>query len=121
MLGASRSLLFLVSLSLLAVSNKLDNSFLLCGRKIHKMHPPLDRLFSFVKLNLVLFSSHNKLDPRMACLGEKHAPLFPRILIVFILIFVECSSLFLVVVMFSSCFHAYLSEILFRLLLLELS
>src|SRR4051812_44913002 len=33
MLGASCSLLFLVSLALLAVLNKLDPSFLLCGRE----------------------------------------------------------------------------------------
>src|SRR3954464_5737324 len=33
MLGASRSLLFLVSFALFAVSNKLDLIFLLCGRE----------------------------------------------------------------------------------------
>src|SRR3954469_16239070 len=33
--GASRSLLFLVSFALLAVSNKLDPSFLFCGRETH--------------------------------------------------------------------------------------
>src|SRR3954469_5983483 len=33
MLGASRSLLFLVSFALLAVSNKLDPRFILCGRE----------------------------------------------------------------------------------------
>src|ERR1043165_8752093 len=33
MLGASHSLLYLVSLALLAVSNKLELSFLLCGRE----------------------------------------------------------------------------------------
>src|ERR1041384_638078 len=35
MLGASRSLIFLVSFAFLAVSNKLDPSFLLCGRETH--------------------------------------------------------------------------------------
>src|SRR4051812_23835369 len=33
MLGASHSLLFLVSFALFAVSNKLDPRFLLCGRE----------------------------------------------------------------------------------------
>src|SRR3954464_4758005 len=35
MLGASRSLLFLVSYAFLVVSNKLGPSFLLCGRETH--------------------------------------------------------------------------------------
>src|SRR3954465_3259744 len=52
---------------------------------------------------LVLFAVHNKFDPSMPCLGEKHAPLLPRILIVFNPIFVECSLLFLAAIMFSSC------------------
>src|SRR3954468_21700743 len=45
----------------------------------------LERLaftFQFYLLCLVLFSVHNKLDPSIPCLGEKHAPLFPRMLIV---------------------------------------
>src|SRR3954467_5493511 len=33
MLGASHSLLFLVSFALFAVSNKLDPNFILCGRE----------------------------------------------------------------------------------------
>src|SRR3954470_2792516 len=37
MLGASRSLLFLVSFALLVVSNKLDPSFPLCGRETHSV------------------------------------------------------------------------------------
>ena len=41
----------------------------------------LHLLFSL--LCLVLFAVHNKLDPSMPCLGEKHAPLWPRMLIVF--------------------------------------
>ena len=65
-------------------------------------------IFQFVLLSLLLLAAHNKLYPGIPCLGEKYAPLFSRILIVFIPIFVECSLLFLVVVMFSSCFHAYL-------------
>ena len=40
----------------------------------------------------------------MPCLGEKHAPLSLRMLIVFMLILVECSLLFLAPVMLSSCF-----------------
>src|SRR3954464_2853655 len=42
----------------------------------------LHLLFSL--LNLVLFAGHNKLDPSMPYLGEKHAPLLTRILILFI-------------------------------------
>src|SRR3954469_2898483 len=68
----------------------------------------LHLLFSLLCLILVLFAVHNKLDPSIPCLGEKHTPLSPRMLIVFMLIFVECSLLFLAVVMFSSCFHVYL-------------
>ena len=60
-------------------------------------------LFSFVLLSLDLFVGHNKLDPSMPCLGEKHAPLLPRMLIVFTSIFVECSFFVLAAVMFSSC------------------
>src|SRR4051812_10747125 len=63
-------------------------------------------LFNFC-LVLVLFVVHNKLDPSIPCLGEKHAPLSPRMLIIFMLIFVECSLFFLTAVMFSSCFHVY--------------
>src|SRR3954466_8201104 len=51
----------------------------------------LHLLFSFALFSLVLFAVHNKLDPSMPCLGEKHAPLLPRLLIIFIPIFVECS------------------------------
>ena len=51
----------------------------------------------------ILIAIHNKLDPSLHCVGEKNAPLLPRILIVFMLIFVKCSLLFLAVVMFSSC------------------
>ena len=60
--------------------------------------------FSFALFSLVLFVGHNKLDPSMPSLGEKPAPLLPRMLIVFTSIFVECLVLFLVAVMFSSCF-----------------
>src|SRR4051812_2882885 len=49
--------------------------------------------FQFALLSLVLFAVHNKLDPSIPCLGEKHAPLLPRILIVFLFIFIECSLL----------------------------
>ena len=66
----------------------------------------LERLafaFYFALFSFVLFAGHNKLDPSMPCLGEKHAPLLPRILIVFTFIFVECSFLFLVAIMCSSC------------------
>src|SRR4051794_20142563 len=49
----------------------------------------LHLLFSLLCFSLVLFSVHNKLDPSIPCLGEKHAPLLPRMLIVFMLIFVE--------------------------------
>ena len=66
----------------------------------------LERLaftFQFILFCFGFFAGHNKLDPSMPCLGEKHAPLLPRILIVFMLIFVGCSLLFLDVVMFSSC------------------
>src|SRR3954467_12224976 len=65
----------------------------------------LERLtftFQFALFSLVLFHLHNKLDPSMPCLGEKHAPLLPRILIVFIPIFVECSIFVLAAVMFSN-------------------
>ena len=72
----------------------------------------LHLLFSL--LCLVLFSVHNKLDPSMPCLGEKHAPLLPRILIVFMLIFVECSLLFLATIMFSSCSSCLSLRALFR-------
>ena len=61
-------------------------------------------LYFLVCFVLVLFAVHNKLDPSIPCLGVKHAPLSLRILIVFMLIFVECSLLFLAAVMFSSCF-----------------
>src|SRR3954466_6680188 len=57
----------------------------------------LHLLFSL--LSLVLFAVHNKLDPSIPCLGEKHAPLVPRMLIVFMIIFVECSLLFLAAIM----------------------
>ena len=70
-------------------------------------------LFTF-QFSLVLFAGHNKLDPSIPCLGEKHAPLLPRILIVFMLIFVECSLLFLAVVMFSSCSSCLSLRALFR-------
>ena len=60
-------------------------------------------LFSFALFSLVLFTGHNKLDPSMPCLGEKHAPLLPRMLIVFTSIFVECSFFVLAAVMLSSC------------------
>ena len=65
-------------------------------------------IFQFALVSLLLLYVHNKLNPSLHCLGEKHAPLPPRIFIVFMLIFVECSVLFLDVVMFSSCFHVYL-------------
>lgn len=60
--------------------------------------------------SLVLFVVHNKLDPSIPCLGEKHATLMPRMLIVFMLIFVEWFLLFLVVVMLALVFHVYLEE-----------
>ena len=60
-------------------------------------------LFSLLFFVLVLFAVNNKLDPSLPCLGEKHAPLLPRMLILFIPIFVECSLLFLAAIMFSSC------------------
>src|SRR3954470_19906299 len=44
----------------------------------------LHLLFIFLCLSLVLFDFHNKLVTSMPCLGVKHAPLFPRMLIVFI-------------------------------------
>ena len=44
--------------------------------------------------NLVLFAGHNKLDPRIPCLGEKHAPLLPRMLIVFTSIFLSVQFYF---------------------------
>src|SRR4051812_33957582 len=59
--------------------------------------------FQFALFSFVLFAFHNKLDPSMPCLGEKHAPLLPRMLIVFTSIFAECSFFVLAVVMFSSC------------------
>src|SRR4051812_19502948 len=61
-------------------------------------------IYFLICLVLFLFSIHNKLDPSLPCLGEKHDPLLPRMLIVFMLIFVQCSLLFQVVVMSSSCF-----------------
>ena len=67
----------------------------------------LERLaftFQFVLFSIVLFAVHNKLDSSMPCLGEKYAPLLPRMLIVFTSIFVECSFLFLADIMFISCF-----------------
>ena len=60
-------------------------------------------VFSFVQFSLALFAGHNKLGHSMLCFGERHAPLLPRMLIVFTSIFVECLSLFLAAVMFSSC------------------
>ena len=60
----------------------------------------LERLaftFQYALISLLLFVVHNKLDPIMPCLGAKHTPLFPRILIVFIPIFVECSKSSLVI------------------------
>ena len=66
----------------------------------------LERLafyFQFALFSLVLFAGDNNLDPSMPCLGEKHAPLLPQMLIVLTSIFVECSFLFLVAIMFSSC------------------
>ena len=59
--------------------------------------------FQFALFSLVLFAVHNKLDPSIPSLVEKRAPLLPRMLIVFIPIFVECSFLFLAAIMFSSC------------------
>src|SRR4051812_8729061 len=57
---------------------------------------------------LVLFAVHNKLDPSIPCLEEKQAPLLPRMLIVFMLIFVEYSLLFLAAVMLALVFHVYI-------------
>ena len=51
----------------------------------------LHLLFSFSLFSIVFFAGHNNLDPSLLCLGEKHAPLLPRMLIVFTSIFVECS------------------------------
>ena len=48
----------------------------------------------FRLLCLVLFDVHNKLDPSIPCLGEKHAPLLPRMLIVFMLIFLSVQFYF---------------------------
>ena len=39
-------------------------------------------LLCFALFSLILFAGHNKLDPSIPCLGEKHAPLLPRMLIV---------------------------------------
>ena len=50
----------------------------------------LERLaftFQFALFSLVLFPVNNKLDPSMPCLGEKHTPLLPRMLIVSLLSF----------------------------------
>ena len=57
-------------------------------------------LFSFALFSLVLFSGHNKLYPSMPSLGEKHAPLVPTMLIVFISILLSVQSLLLVAAMF---------------------
>src|SRR3954452_13249999 len=38
----------------------------------------LHLLLILLCFSLVLFSVHNKLDPSIPCLGEKHAPLSPR-------------------------------------------
>src|SRR3954471_5408368 len=59
-------------------------------------------IFHLALLNLLFLVVHKKLDPSLPCLGEKHAPLPPKILIVFMLIFVECFVLFLADVMLSS-------------------
>ena len=79
----------------------------------------LHLLFSL--FSLVSFAGHNMLDPSMPCLGEKHASLLPRMLILFTSIFVECSLLFLAVIMFSSCFSCLSLRALFRILFLVLS
>ena len=75
-------------------------------------------LFSFALFSLVFFAGHNKLDPSMPCLGEKHSPLFPRMLIVFTSIFLSVQSLLLAVVMFSSCSSClfYFQEMRIRIL-----
>src|SRR3954463_14429012 len=38
----------------------------------------LERLALYLFVYLVLLAVHNKLDPSLHCLGEKHAPLHPR-------------------------------------------
>ena len=67
----------------------------------------LHLLFSL--LSLVLFAVHTKLDPSMPCLGEKHAPLLPRMLIVFTYIFLSVQSLLL------ACCHIQLLFFMFIL------
>ena len=56
-------------------------------------------LFRFALFSSVLFAGHNKLDPSMPCLGENHAPLLPKMLVVFTSIFVESSF------SVSRCYH----------------
>ena len=56
--------------------------------------------FQFCLVQFSQFSVHNKLDPSMPCLGEKHAPLLCRMR--FTTIFDECSFLLLATIMFSS-------------------
>ena len=66
-------------------------------------------LFSFALFNLVLFAGHNKLDPGLLCLGEKHAPLLPRMLIVFTSIFLSIQYLLPVVVIVQLLFFMFIS------------
>ena len=80
---------------------------------IHTIFLPLHVLCAILGASCIYFlvcllflAVHNKLDPSLHCLGEKHAPLPPRTHIVFMLIFFECSLPFLAAIMFSSCFHA---------------
>ena len=77
---------------------------------LHMLCACLERLalyFSVLFCLFQFFAGHNNLDPIMPCLGEKHTPLLPRMLIVFTSIFVECSFLF------SSCYHVQLLFFMF--------
>ena len=80
-----------------------DHQFVLLHAIFLSLHVLCDLLgasCNYYFFSLVLFAGHKKLDPSMPCLGEKYAPLFPRMLIVFTSIFLSVLSLLLSTIMF---------------------
>ena len=73
----------------------------------HVMCSTCSLLFSFVLLSLISFAVHNKLDTSMPYLGEKHAPLFPRMIIVFSSILLSVQFYFQMLPCLALVFHAY--------------
>ena len=76
---------------------------------LHVLCAMLGASCNYFLVCLVLLAVHNKLEPNLHCLGEKHTPLHPitqyrfrsYLWCVFFIFFVD-------IIMFSSCFQAYL-------------